>query len=195
MMPRKLARIARMDAAEIVSRGTTAARTMRDRVRARLSPPRWNRGDLLSVLTSSPELTAARSALAARRWDDAHRELSRHFASAPQRFVISPGGRQALVECIGAEFPGSANHAAARADRIVAGEYDLLGYRALRFVHARHDRRGVPERPNPRDLPGLPDSPDLRDLTLPDWQSDPVSHRRPPTAVWADRPVPEPALA
>jgi hypothetical protein len=135
MMPRKLARIARMDGAEIVSRGTTAARTMRDRVRARLSRPRWNRDGLLSVLASSPELTAARSALAARRWDDAHAALSRHFAAASQRFVIAPASRQALVERLGAEFPGSANHAAARADRIVAGEYDLLGYRALRFVH------------------------------------------------------------
>jgi heparinase II/III-like protein len=128
-----VARIARMDRAEIAWRGKTAARAMFDRVRVRFAPPQWNRDDLLRALAPSPALAVARGALADRRWDAAERELARHFARAPQRFVISPAIKTTLIQRLRAEFPGGAHHAAARADRIVAGCYDLLGYRGLRL--------------------------------------------------------------
>ena len=124
-----------MDGAEIAWRGTTAARTLLDRARMRVA-----RAAVVARPICSPALAPLRAscrrsarALAARRWDEAQRELARHFAEAPQRFVIGPRSKAALVDRIRREFPDAAGHAAARADRIVAGEYDLLGYRGLRF--------------------------------------------------------------
>src|SRR5437764_1445225 len=100
MIVRSLKRMARMDRAEIAWRATTAARILIDRARARIAPERWSRTSLLPALTSSPELATVRRALVERRWDDAQRELARHFAEAPQRFVIAPASRSALVERI-----------------------------------------------------------------------------------------------
>src|SRR5712671_1499238 len=133
MMRHSLARLARMEADEIAWRTAAAARRALDRARFRLMPSRWSRTDLVRVLASTPELAAARAALSARRWDDAQRRLSRHLAASPRRFVIAPADKAHLVRRIAAEFPGSARHAVTRADRIRAGEYDLLGYRGLRF--------------------------------------------------------------
>src|SRR5439155_12241669 len=59
---------------------------------------------------------------------------------------------------IAAEFPDSPRYAAARADRLLAGSYDLLGYRALRFA---------------------------ADGYAPDWHFDPVHDRRAPLEFWA----------
>ncbi|MCU1385813.1 MAG: hypothetical protein JWL71_4510, partial [Acidobacteria bacterium] len=160
MIRRTIARLARMDAAEIAWRGTAAARIVVDRVRTRVVTPRWARIDLHRALTGAPELRAVRSALAKQRWDDAQRELARHFATAPQRFAISPESRPALVDRIRREYPNAARDAAARADRILRGEYDLLAYRGLRF-----------------DPPAPP--------ALVDWHLDPVLNRRPPQTFWA----------
>jgi len=179
MMRRNLARLARMDRAEIAWRTRAGARAGIDRVRTRLAPPRWNRGDLVRALAPLPELVPAREALSARQWDDAHRALAQHFSSAPQRFVVSPSSKHDLVSRIRVEFPDGARIAAARADRILAGEYDLLGYRGLRFLRDLHP-------PDPPDLPGLPGLPGPPDL--PDWHVDPVSGRRPPAVFWADVP-------
>jgi hypothetical protein len=168
VIQRLAARLARMDGDEIAWRGKAAARTTLDRARARVIRPRWNRRDLLAVLASprdgSNHLRAARTALSSAAWDEAHAALARHFAGAPQRFVISPGTRESIAARIQAEFPEAARDAAMRADRIAAGEYDLLGYRGLRFV--------------------APDSCD----PLPDWQFDPVHGRRPPPLFWSDVP-------
>src|SRR5205823_853911 len=123
-MRRNLARIVRMERAEIAWRTRAGARAFTDRVRTRIVAPRWKRDDLVRVLAPMPELTSAREALLSRRWTDAHGALARHFISAPQRFVISPSIRKDLVARVSAEFPDSPRIAAARADRILAGEYD-----------------------------------------------------------------------
>src|SRR5438105_4423348 len=165
MMPPSLARLARMDRAEIAWRATAAARTTIDRVRTRFVEPQWNREDLVHALAPLPELAPVRSALAAHTWDDAHRALARHFASAPQRFAIGPASRTAVVARIREEFPQSVVHAVSRADRIVAGEYDLLAFRGLRFGAG----------------------------ALPDWRLGPTVDRRPPMAFWASVPYLDPA--
>ena len=165
MMPRSVARLARMDRAEVAWRGKAAARKAIDRVRGRFVEPRWNRDDLLAALESIPELAAARHALAARAWDDAHRALSDHFASAPQRFVVGPSARGSIAARVRSEFPQSVAQAVSRADRILAGEYDLLAFRGLRFGAG----------------------------PLPDWHLDPALNRRPPLAFWASVPYLDPA--
>jgi len=183
MIGRRLAKIREMGAAEIAWRGKTAARTLLDRARMRVAAPRWSRTDLLAALAPLPELSAVRTALTAHRWDEAHRELTKHFAQAPRRFVISPRSKPALVGRVRQEFPDAARHAARRADRIVAGEYDVLGYRGLRFDQA--DLPASAARPYLPARPALP--------ALPDWQWDPVLDRRPPRSFWSTVPYLDPA--
>jgi len=167
-----------MDAAEIAWRTRAAARIAIDRARARIKAPRWNRADLLRALAPADDLAGVRAALADRCWSDAHRELSRHFGGTPQRFVISPAVKEPLVGRIRSDFPDAARDAAARGDRIIAGEYDLLGYRELRF-----DRLdGAPQARSAAS--------EVRSI---DWHFDPVAKRRAPRTFWADVPYLEPS--
>ena len=171
MRQRLTARLARMDGNEIAWRGKAAARTALDRARARVVRPSWNRKRLLAALTDrdvDPDLRTARAALASGAWEDAHAALARHFGAAFQRFVISPKSRTGVAARILAEFPDAAHDAAQRADRVVAGAYDLLGYHGLRF-DAAATGHGDPSR-------------------LPDWQFDPVNERRPPQCFWSTVP-------
>jgi len=147
-----------MDLDEILWRGRAAARTAVDRARTAIAPARWNRRDLAGRLARVPGLDRARAALGRRDWLDAHRELCRHLAVEPARFVIAPSLKQMIASRIRREFPDSADAATARADRIVAGDYDLLGFRGLRF-----DAGGAT-----------------------DWHYDPVHDRRAPRRFWAD---------
>ena len=177
MIRRLAARLARMDRAEITWRGTAAARTMIERAGARFVRPRWNRGDLLGALAaqeSDVDLRAVRSALANRQWNEAHRELSGHFARAPRRFAISRSDREAVIARIAADFPDAPREAAARGDRIVAGEYDLLGYRGLRFDSIADSTPGTPRTQSQR--------------AAVDWHFDPVHRRRAPLVFWSDVP-------
>src|SRR6185295_11832141 len=112
---------------------------------------------LVRVLASTPDLAPLRAALSARRWNDAQRLVSRHLAESPRRFVIAPADKAARARRIAAECAGSTDHAVMRADRIRAGQYDLLGYRGLRFGGAS-----------------------------PDWHFDPVANARAPETFWAD---------
>ena len=122
MIGRRLARLARMNGAEIRWRSRAQARTAFDRIRSSVVTPRWDRETLLSALSPLQELAGVRDALRGRRWDEANRALAEHFTSSPQRFVICPSNRPVLTGTIRREFPGSAEAAAARADRIVGGE-------------------------------------------------------------------------
>ena len=161
MKGRSLARLARMDKTELAWRSRAKARTLFDRTAAAVVRPRWNRRDLASRLSRSAEsLCKAAESLALQDFDEAHRALSRHFADAPQRFPIARAIRQALVERVVREFPASPSEAAARADRVLSGHYDLLGYRGLRF-----DGRGRFE-----------------------WNYDPVHDRRAPDVFWTSVP-------
>ena len=165
MIRRTLAKLARMDAGELSWRGATAARTLVDRGRHRMIASRWARKDLLPRLVPSRELSTVAEHLSAQRWDAAHLALVRHFGRGPRRLPVGPHSKHALTARIHREFRGAARHAALRADRILAGKYDLLGYRGLRFG---------------RFTPGC--------TALPDWSLDPVNNRRPPHAFWSSVP-------
>src|SRR5437879_8646050 len=133
MTGRSFARVMRLDLPEIFWRGRAAARMGFDRARSTVIPAQWARRDFARALAPLPEFAGVRAALASGGWIDAHRALAQHVAAAPQRFVIAPHARSAVSNRILSEFPGSRENATAMADRILAGEYDLLGYRALRF--------------------------------------------------------------
>jgi hypothetical protein len=148
-----------MGAPEIGWRARSLARVAIDRAGLIAKGPQWNRRDLASALADNPGLAATRSALAAERWDDAHARLSRYFLDQPARFVIGPAVRPALVRRLRSAWPYSARAAAARGDRIIAGEFDLLGYQGLRFS-SPHEARI-------------------------DWHWDPVHRRRMPEVFWA----------
>jgi hypothetical protein len=169
MIRRSLSRFARMDAAEVGWRLRAGGRTMLDRASVGLVEPQWKRQQLASALAPLPELQTVRTALAGRDWMGAHRELSRHFVRAPQRFVAGAATKADVIETIRRRFHASTRRATACADRILAGDYRLLGYRALRFD--RQDAGGD---------------------TI-DWHLDPVHERRPPRTFWSAVPYLEPS--
>jgi len=181
-MPGRLSRLARMDRAELSWRAAAAARIAADRMHVRVVTPAWDRAALADVLMPCAALTKVRDAAAAARWQDAQQALAAHFTAAPQRFVISPAAKDEVADRIRTEFPQSVAQATARADRVRHGEYDLLGYRGLRFA--------------PLALPGgraavHGASPAASHRSTPpavDWHFDPVLNRRPPFAFWADVP-------
>ncbi len=80
--------------------------------------------------------------------------------------MLQPKLRTTLPELITRIFPDAPVDAASRADRIVAGQYDLLGYRNLASLRNSHD--------------------------LPDWHLDPVRNRRAPQAFWSTVPYLDP---
>jgi hypothetical protein len=130
-----LRRLAHMSRHELSWRATTASRTMVHRAAAAIREPRWAR----------PSDAEAR-----------HRAVCRDiFAST--RFLIVPAERERLVARLTREYPHSARDAASRADRVLFGEYDLLGYRGLRF-----DRSGRFE-----------------------WNYDPVHDKHAPGGFWS----------
>jgi len=176
-----ISRLARMDRAELTWRGAAATRIAIDRARARISPPRWDRRELRAALAPLPELAAARAALEAGRWDDAQRELAVHFSTAPRRFPVQRAQKVAVADWIRREFPDSPDHAAARADRILAGEYDLLGYRALRFDRSASSTHLCPSCPSCWPSAAI------------DWHYDPVHDRHAPQLYWSDVPYLDPA--
>ena len=178
---RIISRLARMDRAELMWRGAAATRIAIDRARARISPPRWDRRELRAALAPLPELAAARAALEAGRWDDAQRELAVHFSTAPRRFPVQRAQKVAVADWIRREFPDRPHHAAARADRILAGEYDLLGYRALRFDRSASSTHLCPSCPSCWPSAAI------------DWHYDPVHDRHAPQLYWSDVPYLDPA--
>src|SRR5581483_5062213 len=144
MSRRALDRLARMSAREARWRLGSAARAAARRAMFAVRPPRWMR---------PPDADAR------------HREISEQVA-ASTRFVIVPSRRASLVTAIERACPHSARHAAARADRVLFGDYDLLGYRGLRF-----DGSGRFE-----------------------WDYDPVHDRRAPGGFWRTVPYLDPAI-
>jgi hypothetical protein len=167
MSPRAAARrLARMGREELGFRLTSEARKIAGRLRYAIGPPRWDRSRLTAILDArgaSP--LVARAAAAARRHDylSAHRALAEHFRSRASSWPIQARRRGELAAEIRQRFPDAIAATRARADRIVSGRHDFLGY---------------------RDVPlGSP----------PDWHLDTVHQRRPPIAHWAAVPYLDPA--
>jgi Heparinase II/III-like protein/Heparinase II/III N-terminus len=166
MSPRALlSRIAAMDREQIRFRTICATRKAAGRVRFAAAPPAWHRHDLAGLLdpAAGSAIRDARAAAARGDFLEAHRRLAQHFESRQRRWPVAAIERSALTSAIRDGFPGAALDSGDRADRIVEGRFDLLGY---------------------RDVPvGNP----------PDWHADAVHRRRAPRGFWASVPYLDPA--
>ncbi len=155
----KLARVLRMTPGEIAWRTRERVRIGRDRLAARMTPPRWDRAALGRVLAPDALDAPLRKALAGKDWRAAHRALAARLRARPSRFPLDPAAAVELRNEILTRWPHAAAAASRRADAIMGGHYDLLGYQDLSYA-----------------------GPDGRV----DWHLDPVHRRRAPRVFWAD---------
>jgi hypothetical protein len=152
-----LKRLRAMDGAELRFRATTAFRTRVHRARASVRPPTWDRSQLRISSAAAPRDVT--DAIALHDWQAAHGALAAHFQRRPQRFPLWPSRLPALAAKVRDRFPVST----ARADRVLDGRYDLLGYRDV--------DAGAP----------------------PAWHRDPVHDRTAPLVFWDGVPYLDPA--
>ncbi|HEX5473872.1 MAG TPA: alginate lyase family protein [Vicinamibacterales bacterium] len=165
MNGRQLARrMAAMGPAELRFRAAAHTRVAAQRAAQRLRPSRWHRGDLAQVLAAAPSTDDAREAAREGAFPLAQERLAAHFASRRSCWPRTARDRAVFTQRLQALVPAAAAEASARADRLVAGRCDLLGYR------------------------------DLACGTPPDWHRDPVHDRRAPLRFWADVPYLDPAM-
>jgi hypothetical protein len=154
-----------MDREELRFRLTCEARKIAGRVRLAIRPPQWDRADVAGALDPGAGPLVARAVDAARRHNylAAHRALGEHFRTRASVWPLRARARAELAGQIRDRFPDAARAARVRADRIVDGRHDLLGY------------RNVPL--------GNP----------PDWHADAIHGRSAPLAHWAAVPYLDPA--
>ena len=152
-------RLRRMRWEEIGWRVPAMGRIHRDRIAFAVRPATWDRGALLHVLAADVVDPAMRAGADGEDWLAVQRGLVRLFSKRPSRFPIRPERAADLRRLVVARWPGSAEEAVTRAEPLVAGRFDLLGYRDLSFATSE---RSV------------------------DWQFDPVHGRSAPSAFWAD---------
>jgi hypothetical protein len=175
MILSRLQRARRMTFEESRWRTRELAHTVADRVRSRLSTPDWDRKDIAAVLAPSALDDALRRAIERRDWRTVNEGLAERFTQRQSRCVIDPSMADSVRKQVLTRWPEAAGDASMRADRILAGHYDLLGYRGLNFCSS--SSRG-PRRQEP-DV---------------DWHFDPVHHRHAPRGCWADVPYLDPAI-
>ncbi|HEY7499691.1 MAG TPA: alginate lyase family protein [Vicinamibacterales bacterium] len=162
-----LTRVAAMDRAELGFRAASALRREASRVRFAVRRPVWDRRLLAKALRAEGiRFAPAVGMLERGHWAAAHRTLMRHFATRSPRFVIAPSSREPLAGAIRSAFPTATVDAADRASRVLAGSFDLLGYRNLSFAQ--------------------PDG-------AIDWRLDPVHKRRAPDVFWSRVPYLDPS--
>jgi hypothetical protein len=146
-----------MDGAELRFRAATALRTRIDRARASWRPPAWDRSRLRLSQVAAPR--RALDACARGDWRAAHGALATHFQGRPPRFPLAPSRLPAIATSVRDRFALSTE----RADRVLDGRYDLLGYRSVDAG------------------------------ALPDWHRDPVHDRTAPVVFWEAVPYLDPA--
>ena len=135
----QLSRLRRMTFEEGRWRASALARTFGDRIRTRLMTPRWRREDLVGALAPDVVDAATRGAIARQDWVAVNDRLVDRLAQRRARCVIDPSLAESVRCEVSMRWPAAAADAAARADRILAGDYDLLGYRGLRFADWHSD--------------------------------------------------------
>ena len=140
-----------------------ASQRMANHVRA----PRWNRTDVYDVLAAGVLEPQFPRGERHRQWSAVHAELRRRLRTRFSRFALDPAASAEMRHEVLARSPNAASDAATRADRILAGRYDVLGYRQLRWT-----------------------SPE----GTVDWHFDPVSRRKAPVRFWADVPYLDPVI-
>jgi len=161
-----LKRLLAMDRAQAGFRARGELRKLRERAAMAVSAPHWNRrrlADEMRELPDAPHWNRGRTALKSGDYRGAHEALAHHFSQRASAFPLDPRGVPAVAAQIAAAFPHALADAVGRADSIVGGHYDLLGY--------RHVPVAAPI----------------------DWHRDPIHDRRAPIAHWASVPYLDPA--
>ena len=125
---------------------------------------RWKRKDVGSVLTAAAH-DVCRDDIRRENWAGVQDALAAHIAARPARFILDPASSAALRDRALARWADAAHDAAARADRILDGAYDLLGYPGVRAGDGRID-----------------------------WHADAVHGRRAPRIFYADVPFLSPEI-
>ena len=126
-----LARILRMPRAELSWRVRAGARIEQQRLAWALRRPRWRRRDIGRVLAPDSIDDGMRGAIAGGQWAAVHARLRERLLARPSRHVLDPRSAGAMRQAITARWPEAPGDAARRADRLLAGTYDLLGYRGV----------------------------------------------------------------
>jgi Heparinase II/III-like protein/Heparinase II/III N-terminus len=166
---RLLDKVRAMDGEELRHRAAAAIRREAARLRHAVRPPVWDRRALAGALRADvAALQPIRLALGCADWAAAHASLMSHIAGREARFPLDPRSRHDLAGIVCEQCPGARADAIARADRIVAGRFDLLGYQSLEFRPAEPGR-GI------------------------DWHADPVHGRRAPRLFWSQVPYLDPS--
>ena len=126
---------------------------------------RWNRRDLARVLSESAR-DACGADIDRKHWRDVQNALESRIQGRPARFVLDSWSAPAIRDQVIAHWPDAPRHAAARADRLLDGVFDLLGFQG---VQCAADGRI-------------------------DWHADPVHLRRAPQVFYADVPFLSPEV-
>jgi uncharacterized heparinase superfamily protein len=128
----RLDRVRRMTRHEWRWRAQDALHRTAERALTRTGAARWKRTDIARVLTDSV-LDDCREHIARHDWPVVQETIAARIAARPARFVLDPSSAAALRDQVLARWPSAAHEATARADRLIDGRFDLLGYRELRF--------------------------------------------------------------
>ena len=160
-----LARLRHMSRHEGRWRAKEALHRLGERIDARTQSAQWNRRHFLSLLTNSARDRCASEA-SGDDWVDVQRALAAHISERPARFVLDPSSALALRKRVLTRWPGVSHDATDRAERLLRGRYDFLGYRGVRCTS---DGRI-------------------------DWHMDPIHNRRAPRIFYADVPYLSPEI-
>jgi hypothetical protein len=167
MNMRTLRRIAAMPPRELRFRLVGAGRILRDRVRVAATGSRWDRGAIVHVLSAGALGEEGQRDAAREDWGALAGRLRRRLTARRSRFVLDPAESSGLATATLARWPEARRDAVQRADAILGGRFDLLGYTGLSFAHAG---------------------------ARIDWHFDPVHGRVPPRQFWADVPFLDPRI-
>jgi hypothetical protein len=165
-MIRSLQRLAAMPPVELRFRLLCELRKTRGRLTTAVTHPAWKRAAFAKILSRTADGLsggALSAAIKRRDYAQAHASLARHFASRRSAFAINAPEVDRVATSIRQAFPAAPEVAAARADSMINGRYDLLGYRGL-------------------DLGARPD-----------WHTDAVHRRQSPRSYWGSVPYLDPS--
>ena len=184
-----------MGTPEMVWRAAATTQMASDSIRTTVFGSRWDRRKLLRALASHGELAQARAALAAERWNDAHRALTAHFADT--RTPIPD------VDVLAFALRLPADQISARVTRRVDEQFDRGLLDEIRTLLAR----GIPESARPfgglvyrqalEHLHGVRDERATRALIAQEnrryARRQLIWFRKEPNLVWLDGPGESPA--
>jgi uncharacterized heparinase superfamily protein len=135
-----------------------------ERARTRFRAPRWNRGDIRALLTEDARDDCSEQ-IRQGDWMGVHQSVAARIIGRGARFVLDPASAPALRDRVLAQWPDARQDAAARANRLLQGRYDFLGYRDVQCAHG-----------------------------VLDWHFDPIHHKQSPRIFFADVPFLDPAI-